>query len=89
MTRGLAIVPAAIITIWYGEAGTAKLLILSQVVLGLALPFAIVPLVMFTANRRKMGALVAPRWMTVLAAIIATTLIVLNVKLLWDLVTAL
>jgi manganese transport protein len=89
MTRGLAIVPAAIITIWYGEAGTAKLLILSQVVLGLALPFAIVPLVMFTADRRKMGALVAPRWMTVLAAIIATTLIVLNVKLLWDLVTAL
>jgi manganese transport protein len=58
-------------------------------VLGLALPFAIVPLVMFTADRRKMGALVAPRWMTVLAAIIATTLIVLNVKLLWDLVTAL
>jgi manganese transport protein len=89
MTRGLAIVPAAIITIWYGEAGTAKLLILSQVVLGLALPFGIVPLVMFTADRRKMGALVAPRWMTVLAAIIATTLIVLNVKLLWDLVTAL
>src|SRR6476661_309609 len=88
-TRAIAIVPAAAVTIWFGEAGTAKLLILSQVILGLALPFAIVPLVMFTASRRKMGALVAPRWMTVLAAIIATTLIVLNVKLLWDLVTAL
>jgi manganese transport protein len=89
MTRGLAIVPAAIVTIWYGEAGTAKLLILSQVVLGLALPFAIVPLVMFTADRRKMGALVAPRWMTALAAIIAAILIVLNVKLLWDSLAAL
>jgi manganese transport protein len=89
MTRGLAIVPAAIVTIWYGEAGTAKLLIFSQVVLGLALPFAIVPLVMFTADRRKMGALVAPRWMTMLAVIIATILIALNVKLLWDLFAAL
>src|SRR6478609_550749 len=89
MTRGLAIVPAAIVTIWYGEAGTAKLLIFSQVVLGLALPFAIVPLIMFTADRRKMGALVAPRWMTMLAVIIATILIALNVKLLWDLFAAL
>ena len=89
MTRGLAIVPAAIVTIWYGEAGTAKLLIFSQVVLGLALPFAIVPLVMFTADRRKMGALVAPRWMTMLAVIIATILIALNIKLLWDLFAAL
>jgi manganese transport protein len=89
MTRGLAIVPAAIVTIWYGEAGTAKLLIFSQVVLGLALPFAIVPLVMFTADRRKMGALVAPRWMTMLAVIIATILIALTIKLLWDLFAAL
>src|SRR5207253_1776515 len=55
-TRALAIVPAAIVTIWYGEAGTAKLLILSQVVRGLALPFSVVPLVMFTADRRKMKA---------------------------------
>ncbi|MBV9259911.1 MAG: Nramp family divalent metal transporter, partial [Pseudolabrys sp.] len=48
VTRAIAIVPAAAVTIWYGEAGTAKLLILSQVVLGIALPFAIVPLVLFT-----------------------------------------
>jgi manganese transport protein len=89
MTRGLAIVPAAIVTIWYGEAGTAKLLIFSQVVLGLALPFAIVPLVMFTADRRKMGALVAPRWVTGLAVLTAITVITLNVKLLWDFVAAL
>jgi manganese transport protein len=77
-------VPAAIVTIWYGEAGTAKLLILSQVVLGVALPFSIVPLVMFTADRRKMGALAAPVWVTVLAALTALVLIVLNFKLLTD-----
>ena len=71
-------------TIWFGEAGTAKLLILSQVVLGLALPFSIVPLVMFTADSRKMGELVAPRWVTVLAALTGAVLIALNIKLLYD-----
>jgi len=86
LTRAIAIVPAAGVTIWYGEAGTAKLLILSQVILGLALPFAIVPLVMFTANRAKMGELVAPRWLTAAAALIAAILIVLNIKLLYDLI---
>src|SRR6187455_286683 len=86
VTRAIAIVPAAIVTIWYGEAGTAKLLILSQVVLGVALPFSIVPLVMFTANRAKMGELVAPRWLTAAAALIAAILIVLNIKLLYDLI---
>ena len=84
VTRSIAIVPAAIVTIWYGEAGTAKLLILSQVVLGVALPFSIVPLVMFTADRRKMGALAAPVWVTALAALTALVLIVLNFKLLAD-----
>jgi manganese transport protein len=74
-----------VVTIWYGEAGTAKLLILSQVILGLALPFAIVPLVMLTADRVKMGAFVAPRWLSWVAGLIAAILIVLNVKLLYDL----
>src|SRR6201985_177405 len=80
-TRALAIVPAAIVTIWYGEGGTAKLLILSQVVLGLALPFSVVPLVILTADRRKLHALVAPRWVTALAALVAALIIALNVKL--------
>jgi len=84
VTRGIAIVPAAIVTIWYGEAGTAKLLIFSQVLLGLALPFSVVPLVMFTADRRKMGDLVAARWVTALAAVVATIIIALNVKLIYD-----
>jgi manganese transport protein len=89
LTRAIAIVPAAIVTIWYGEAGTAQLLILSQVVLSLQLPFAVVPLVMFTADKSKMGALVAPRWVTMLAVLIAITVIVLNIKLLFDFFTTL
>jgi len=84
ITRAVAITPAAIVTIWFGESGTGKLLILSQVILSLQLPFAIVPLVMFTADRRKMGALVAPRWMTALAAITAAIIILLNFKLIYD-----
>src|SRR5690606_20843892 len=82
-TRAIAIVPAAIVTIWYGEKGTAQLLILSQVILSLQLSFAVVPLVMFTADRRKMGELVAPRWLSAFAALIAAVIIVLNVKLLY------
>jgi manganese transport protein len=84
ITRAIAIVPAAAVTIWFGESGTAKLLILSQVVLSLQLPFAVVPLVMFTADRGKMGALVAPRWMTAVAGITAAVIIVLNFKLIYD-----
>src|SRR5215470_5994877 len=85
-TRAIAIVPAATVTIWFGEKGTAQLLILSQVILSLQLPFAIVPLVMFTADRRKMGELVAPRWVTACAITIAAIVIALNVKLLMDFV---
>jgi manganese transport protein len=84
LTRAIAIVPASIVTIWYGEKGTAQLLILSQVILSLQLPFAIVPLVMFTADHRKMGELVAPRWVTALAALTALVIIALNIKLLVD-----
>lgn len=88
LTRGLAIIPAAVVTFWYGDAGTAKLLILTQVVLSLQLPFAVVPLVMFTANAEKMGALVAPRWLQAVAFGIAAIIIVLNIKLLADFVLA-
>jgi manganese transport protein len=86
ITRSIAIVPAAIVTVWYGDKGTAQLLILSQVILSLQLPFAIVPLVMFTADRRKMGELAAPRWVTALAALTAAVIIALNIKLIVDLV---
>src|SRR5207302_3351769 len=55
ITRALAIVPAVIVTAYYGESGTAKLLVLSQVVLSLQLSFAVVPLVLFTSDKKKMG----------------------------------
>jgi manganese transport protein len=87
VTRMIAIVPAVVVTIWAGEKATGQLLILSQVVLSLQLPFAVVPLVMFTASRSKMGPFVAPRWLTVLAAMTAALIIGLNVKLVWDFVS--
>jgi manganese transport protein len=85
VTRAIAIVPAAAVTIWFGEQSTAKLLILSQVILSLQLPFAMVPLVMFTADRRKLGEFVAPLWLSAIAALVAALIIALNVKLLADL----
>ena len=87
LTRGLAIIPAAVVTVLYGESGTARLLVLSQVVLSLQLPFAIVPLVMFTASKAKMNGLEAPRWLTVACWIIAAMVVSLNIKLLWDVAT--
>ena len=84
VTRLIAIVPAVVVTLWTGEKGTGQLLILSQVVLSLQLPFAVVPLVMFTASRRKMGPFVAPRWLTVLATLTAVLIIALNAKLVSD-----
>jgi manganese transport protein len=85
VTRLVAIVPAAVVTIYYGDSGTAKLLILSQVILGVQLPFAIIPLVAISASRTKMGELVAPRWLTALAGLIAAIIIALNIKLITDL----
>ena len=85
VTRLVAIIPAILVTWIYGAGEAGKLLILSQVILGLQLPFAIVPLVMFTASRSKMGAMAAPRWLTALAATIATIIIALNIKLIVDL----
>lgn len=87
VTRLVAIIPAIAVTLIYGESQTAKLLILSQVVLSLQLPFAVVPLVMFTASKQKMGALVAPRWLSLTAALIAAIIIVLNLKLIYDFAT--
>ncbi|MEP7380882.1 MAG: Nramp family divalent metal transporter [Gemmatimonadota bacterium] len=81
MTRGIAIVPAAITAILYGESGTARLLILSQVILSLQLSFAVFPLVMFTSDKLKMGEFVNPTWLKVMAYGIAGVIAVLNVWL--------
>lgn len=89
ITRMVAIVPAAGVTLYYGAEGTGMLLILSQVILAFQLPFAIVPLVMFTRDRAKMGALVAPLWLTAVSGVIGAIIIALNVKLLWDVATGL
>ena len=82
LTRGIAIVPVVIVTAIYGEQGTARLLVLSQVVLSMQLPFAVIPLVMFVGDKARMGKLVAPRWLLTLAWVIAAVIVVLNVKLL-------
>ncbi|HZZ56201.1 MAG TPA: Nramp family divalent metal transporter [Opitutaceae bacterium] len=84
VTRLIAIVPAAIVAGISGAHGTARLLVFSQVVLSLQLPFAVVPLVLFTSDRRKMGRFVSPGWLKVLAWATTALIVVLNVKLLWD-----
>src|SRR5881227_4483649 len=78
ITRLVAIVPAIIVTAWYGASGTARLLLLSQVILSLQLSFAVIPLVRFTSDRRKMGEFVSPRWMTALAWVTAAIIVLLN-----------
>jgi len=82
ITRLIAIVPAALVAIFYGESGTAKLLILSQVILSLQLSFAVVPLVLFTSDRAKMGSFVNPGWLKVIAWTTALVIAALNAWLL-------
>jgi manganese transport protein len=84
ITRLIAIIPAVICTAMYGESGSAKLLVFSQVVLSLQLSFAVIPLILFTSDRRKMGAFVIPLWLKTLAWITALIIVLLNVKYLLD-----
>jgi manganese transport protein len=84
ITRLIAIIPALFTVALYGERGTGQLLILSQVILSLQLPFAVFPLVMFTGDRRKMGDLAAPKWMLALAWPVAVIIAALNAWLLWQ-----
>ncbi|HET7622542.1 MAG TPA: Nramp family divalent metal transporter [Gemmatimonadaceae bacterium] len=87
ITRMVAVVPAAIVAVLYGESGTAKLLVLSQVILSMQLSFAVFPLVRFTSDRTKMGEFVNPRWLAVLAYLIAFLIAGLNAWLLLGFVT--
>lgn len=84
ITRGIAVIPVVVVTGLYGESGTAKLLVLSQVVLSMQLPFAVIPLVRFVSDRQLMGSFVIGRVTQVLAWAIAGLIVVLNVKLLAD-----
>jgi manganese transport protein len=86
ITRAIAIIPAATVAAIYGESGTAKLLVFSQVILSLQLPFAVIPLVRFTSDPRRMGPFVSPRWVRWLAWVVAAVIVLLNAKLLFDFV---
>ena len=84
ITRAIAIVPAAIVAILYGESGTAKLLVLSQVILSLKLSFAVFPLVIFTSDRVKMGEFANSTWLKALAYLVASIIATLNAWLLFQ-----
>ncbi|MCF0053914.1 Nramp family divalent metal transporter [Dyadobacter chenwenxiniae] len=83
ITRGIAIVPALIVSYLYGEKGTADLLVFSQVILSLQLSFAVVPLVFFTSNSQIMGRFANSKVLTILAWVITSVIICLNLFLLW------
>jgi manganese transport protein len=82
ITRGIAIVPAAVTAAVWGQSGTARLLVLSQVILSLQLSFAVFPLVRFTSDRAKMGAFANPGWLKALAYSAAVLIAGLNAWLL-------
>lgn len=88
ITRAIAIVPVIVVTAIYGEKGTGQLLVLSQVILSMQLPFAVIPLVRFVSDRRKMGVFAISRWTRALAWLVAAVIVALNVKLLADTLTS-
>lgn len=84
MTRGLAIIPAILCVAFYGQSGVAKLLIISQVILCMQLSFAVIPLLIFTGDKRKMGEFVNSPLMKICAWAAASLIIILNIKYLID-----
>jgi manganese transport protein len=84
VTRLVAIVPALLTIIFFGEGSTTDMLILSQVILSLQLSFAVIPLIMFTSDRKLMGEFVNPTWLKVLAIAVATIIVGLNGWLLFQ-----
>lgn len=84
ITRLIAVIPALIVTLLYGEKGTSELLVLSQVILSMQLSFAVVPLVMFTGSKLKMGEFVNKPWLQIIVWIISIIIIGLNIYLLFE-----
>lgn len=82
ITRLIAVIPALIVTIIYGEKGTTDLLVLSQVILSMQLSFAVIPLVMFTGSKLKMGEFANKLWLKIMVWIIAGIILILNLYLL-------
>lgn len=83
ITRLIAVIPVFIVTLIVGESGTAQLLILSQVILSMQLPFALVPLVSFTSNKQKMGKFTNKKWVSVTAWAATIVIILLNIYLIY------
>ena len=81
ITRLLAPIPALITIVWFGEAGRI-LLVLSQVVLSPQLSFAVIPLVVFTSDPKRMGEFVNPKWLTAIAWVVGMVIAALNAWLL-------
>jgi manganese transport protein len=87
ITRLLAIIPAVIVTALMGENGTAQLIILSQVILSMQLSFAVIPLVLFTSDKTKMGEFVNPRWIKICGWTLGIVIAMLNAFLIWQIFT--
>ena len=84
LTRGVALVPAVVVIAVAGDNGLYRLLILSQVILSLQLPFATIPLIHFTSDPRKMGVFANRTWIKISAWSIAVVIVALNLKLVFD-----
>ncbi len=84
LTRGLAIIPVLFVISYFGETGAAQLLILSQVILSMQLPFAIIPLVRFVSDRQKMGVFAIPASVQLIAWAITVVIVSLSLKLVYD-----
>ncbi|WP_031500885.1 Nramp family divalent metal transporter [Bryobacter aggregatus] len=84
VTRLIAIIPAIITIVIAGEESTYQLLIFSQVVLSLQLPFAIIPLIHFTSDQKRMGEFANARWVQLLAWVTAAIIVALNLQLAWE-----
>lgn len=86
LTRGLAVIPVIFVTSLYGASGTGKLLVFSQVILSMQLPFAVIPLLQFVSDRKLMGSFTISRRVAALAWIVAGVIVLLNLKLLADVI---
>jgi manganese transport protein len=84
LTRSIAIVPAIMTVLLYGEESIAQLMLLSQVILSFQLAFAVIPLIVFTSSKEKMGLFVNSWWITALASLCAMLIIALNIKYVFD-----
>jgi manganese transport protein len=83
ITRSIAIIPAAVVIGIAGDNKVTSLLILSQVILSFQLPFAVIPLIQFTADRSKMGEFANSRLVSIIAWIVAAAILFFNAELLW------